>query len=277
MLFIRPLFGLLQGLIIYLVINHTHFSNAGMMGLITLLTFPLVALQIKLPNKKTIFIGLAILISMAIIYSYSVYHLYGIIENSSDKIAAILLAQCILSAFILFIFYCVVIEEERFHFPYSSLFCEAWKVILKIPLAKLLVFLTWSLCFLAGVLSNLLNITLVNDIVSSQKFTQIMIPFFFGIAMTILAQQEDILTKLRNILLAFCQFLFPIFVIISLSFLLIIPFSNKNFADFWQSIIVISVVNILLFNGIFQAGLNKPPYSRWFSLLIYTSLIITTI
>lgn len=277
MFFLRPLLGLLQGLIIYWVIKHTHFTNAGTLCAIIVLTFPLLALQIKLPSPKTIVPGLAILIVMGLIYGYAAYHLISAMQASENFVTPILAVQCVTSAFIVFVFYCVVIEEEQFHFPYSTLFSEAWQILLKILLGQVLVCLTWGLCVLASGLFKLLNISLISDIVFSDKFVHIMLPFFFGISMTILHQYEDILTKLRNILLAFCKFLYPIFVIISLSFLLVIPFANKNFADFWQVIIGLSILNILLFNGIFQAGFTASPYTRWFSLLIYASFIITTL
>jgi hypothetical protein len=123
----------------------------------------------------------------------------------------------------------------------------------------------------------MLNITWVYQFVKSEQFLFIVPSFLFGIAMTILHQQEDILAKLRNILLAFCRFLYPILVVISLGFLLAIPFSSKPFASLWQTVIILSSLNILLFNGIYQAGLTKSPYSRWFTLLVYALFIVTTI
>ncbi|WP_172838947.1 pentapeptide repeat-containing protein [Legionella micdadei] len=277
MTYIRPILGFTQGLIVYLLFTQAHLSGAGTLFALIALNFPLWGLQIKLPNKKMVALGIGILISMGLIYGYAVYHLINLMHASSSYLPSLLAFQCALSAFILFVFYCVLMEEGRFHFPYLTLFSEFWQIILKVFLGQLLVYLTWALFILAAKLFELLGIFLISNWVFSKPFIYIMPSFFFGIAMTILYRYEDILTKLRNILLAFCRFLYPIFVVISLSFLLVIPFAHKIFADFWPVIVGLSIANILLFNGIFQAGFTQAPYARWFSILIYASLIIITL
>lgn len=273
----RPALGLLQGCILYWLFTQTQLSNAGLISASIVLTFPLFAMQVKLPNKNTLVLGLSLLVIMALIYGYIAYYLVNEMEHSSGSVAGILAVQCSFSAFVMFIFYCVAIEEKGLSFPYATLFSESWQVIFKLSLGKLLVLLTWGLFLLASLLFQLLNISIIHQIVSSKAFSYTMLPCFFGIAMTILYEYEDILTKLRNILLAFCTFLYPLFIVISLSFMLVAPFSDKKLADFWVVITVLSTLNIVLFNGIFQAGPSKPPYSRWFCNLIYASMIMTFI
>ncbi|KTC86003.1 MULTISPECIES: pentapeptide repeat-containing protein [Legionella] len=275
--FLRPLLGLIQGVAAYFIITKAHLSIAGTVCALIVFTFPLLALQIKLPSKKTLFLGLTILILMGLIYGFAAYHLMETLQTSSGFLAFLLAVQCGVSLFIFFVFYCVIVEEGDFHFPYSSLFSESWQILLKLFFAKLLVSLTWGLFILAAKLFELLNITIISNLVFSKPFTYILPPLFFGVAMAILYHFEDILTKLRNILLAFCQFLYPIFVVISLSFLLILPFAHKDFADFWLVIVGLSIINILLFNGIFQASSTQSPYPRWFSIVVYASFILITI
>lgn len=274
---IRPALGLLQGIVIYLLINYTHLSNAALVCSVILLTFPLFALQIKLPTVDTLPMGLGIVVVMALVYSYVAYYLVNALEVNGNLIAPILGIQCIASAFIFYVFYCVVIEEKRFSFPYISLFNEAWRVVLKLLLGQLLVTLIWGLFLLAGQLFALLNLSFVQDIVLSPSFFYIMPPLFFGIAMAILHQYEDLLTRLRNILLVFCKILYPLFVVINICFLIAVPFAHIAFNTFWQTIILLSGINIVLFNGIYQAGFDKPPYSKWFCALIYLSLILTMV
>lgn len=274
---IRPTLGLLQGVIIYFLINQTHLGQAGLIAAVVLFTFPLFALQLKLPEKENLLRGLAILVMMALVYSYTAYHLTSDLAQTTNPVTPILIAQTGLSLFIFFIFYCVLIEEKRFRFPYVSLFNQAWQIILKLILGQLLVYLIWGLFVLAALLFQLLNISVVHDIMSSNPFFYIMPPLFFGIAMTILYQYESLLTKLRNILLAFCQILYPIFVVINICFLIIIPFAHIQFANFWHIIILLSTLNIVLFNGIYQAGFDKAPYPTWFCLVIYLSLILSLI
>lgn len=274
MTFLRPLLGFTQGFITYLIITQAHLTGAGTVFALIALTFPLWGLQIKLPSQKMLFLGVGILILMGLVYGYAAYHLIHMMQASNSFLPYLLASQGLTSAFILFVFYCVIMEEEEVHFPYLTLFSESWQLILKILLGQFLVYLTWGLFILAAKLFELLGISLIANLVFSKPFTYIMLPFFFGIAMTILTHYEELLTKLRNILLAFCRFLYPIFVVISLSFLLVIPFAHKALGDFWPVIAGLSIINIMLFNGIFQAGFTLSPYARWFSILIYVSFII---
>lgn len=276
-LLIRPALGLLQGCILYLIMFHTQLSHAAMIAAAIILTFPLFALQVKLPQKNSLILGLSILLPMSLVYGFAAYYLIEALASSVSYVTSLLAIQCGVSIFVLFIFYCVAVEERRFLFPYATLFSEAWQVILKLFLSKILVMVTWGLFILAGLLFQLLNINFVHDIVVSNAFRLVMLPCFFGISLTILLQYEEILTKLRNILLAFCRFLYPIFIVISLSFMVVIPLANKKFDELWPVTIFLSLLNIILFNGIFQGGLTKPPYARWFCGLLYANMILATL
>jgi hypothetical protein len=272
MTFIRPSLGLIQGLISYWIVFYSNFSVPGMIAAILILNFPLFALQVKLPSKNTLPLGLTILGAMALIYGFAAYSLMSDINHNFFNI--VLAYQCSISAFIIFVFYCVAVERGRLCFPYSSLFSEAWQVILKVMLGQLLVYLTFGLCYLAAGLFELVGFSLISDLVSSRFFYFVMLPFFFGIAMTILHQQESIITRFRDILLAFCKFLYPIFAVISVSFLIVLPFSQKPFDDMWGVVVGLGVANIVLFNGLYQGGLTSAPYSKWFRAVIYVSFII---
>lgn len=267
---LRPLLGFIQGLLTYLLIEQAHLSKATTAFVLVFFSVPLLGLQVKLPSLKKLPFALASLTALGLIYGYSAYRLV----NHQSDFTPILAFQCMISAFIVFVFYAVALEENKRDFPYSSLFTQAWQIVLKLTLGHFLVLLTWGLCFLAAVLFKLLNFHLVSDVVNSLLFIRVMPFFFFGLAMTILAQHEAILTKTRNLLLAFCQFLYPIFVMIGLSFLILIPFSSKAFTDYWQVIIFLSLINLFLFNGIYQAGLKTSPYSSWFTWFIYAFFLI---
>ena len=270
---IRPALGLLQGFIILWLLNVSPLGIPGTVTAAIVLTFPLFALQVKLPKRSSLLIGLGILFTMAVVYGYTYYHLCIALENL-NALAAILTVQCSISAFIFFIFYCVAVEEQGFHFPYATLFSEAWQVVLKLFFGKVLVIALWGLCVLASLLFRLLDISIIHDIVTSKPFLCLMTPFFFGIAMTMLHQYEDVLTTCRNILLAFCRILYPVLAIISIIFLVILPFASTDFAGFWQIIILLSLLNLVLFNGIYQSGLDTPPYSQTVCIVIYTSIVL---
>lgn len=276
MLVTKPILGLLQGLIVYGLFTFYPYNESTMMGLLVFFTFPLFALQIKLPGKKEWLLGLTVLSAMAVAYGFVSYQLTRSLHMSTADIVPALMAQSAISGFIFFIFYCALIEEGRFRFPYSTLFSESWQVILKIFLGQILAYLTLGLCWLAALLFQLLNISLVYDIVLSDPFVYVMPPLFFGMAMVVLHQYETIITTFRNILLAFCKFLYPILVVISFVFLLIVPFASQSFIDFWPVIILLSALNLILFNGLFQGGLKQPPYAKWLCILVYGTIVLNS-
>lgn len=272
--YIRPVLGLLQGLIIYALV-HANFSPATTVCAVIILAFPLFALQVKLPNRKSLPLGLSFLAVMSVVYGIVAYYLFNGIAQSPSYVPAILGAQGVLSAFIIFIFYCVAVEENRLSFPYSTLFSQFWQVQILLILGHMLVYLTWGLCWLAASLFSILGISAIHELVSSQAFFFIMPSFFFGISMAILCRYESIITKLRDILLAFSKFLYPILVVISLGFLIAIPFSYKPMSEFWMILIGLNVLSIILFNGVFQAGPDKTPYPQVFCALIYAAMVLT--
>ena len=272
---IRPALGLLQGCIIYLLFNLSAFSIPGKVSLAFLLTFPLFALQIKLPKKSTVSLALSLLVALSMVFSLYAYYLLGSITTINNMFTTLIAVQCSISAFIFYIFYCVAAEEGRISFCYSALFRESWQVILKLFFGNLLVLLICKLFSLAAMLFIAINIDVIHQIVISNEFFYIMIPFFFGISMTILSDHEDILTQFRDILLAFCKLLYPIFVVISLSFLLISPFTDIPYEKSWMFVPLLSIINILLFNGIYQGGLDKAPYSSILCKLIYANIFIS--
>ncbi len=278
--FIRPTLGLLQGCILYFLIYRTSLNYIDMLFTAFVLTFPLFALQMKLPKRNTLFLALKIVIPMTLLYGLTGYYLANEITSSIPYTTAsgtyyLLSIQCALSGFIVFVFYCTAIQEKCFSFPYTTLFDEAWQVILKFFFGAILVYLTWGLFLIAAQLFTLINMPHILDLVTSRPFLCIILPCFFGIAMTILQESEGVLTKMRTILLAFCKFLYPVFVVISISFLVLVPFSSTKFSDIWMVSVLLSLLNILLFNGVFQAGFERPPYARWFCNFIYTSMLLT--
>lgn len=279
---IRPTLGFAQGCIIYYLLFHTRFDLVYILVAAFVLTFPLLSLQLKLPARNSLYFALTILIPITVIYGLAGFSLAKqlVLSQSYTKewlTIYLLSLQCAISGFIVFVFYCTALHERRLVFPYSTLFHEAWQVLLKLLFGVFLVQLTWGLCFLAAHLFHLLAIQFVLNIVQSKAFHYIMLPCFFGMAMTVLEEYDDVLTKMRNILLAFCKFLYPLFVVMSLSFLLVIPFSSKKFADIWMVSPLMSLINIFLYNGIFQAGLIQPPYSRWFRKIIYVTMLLLVI
>ncbi len=271
-----PLLGLLQGLLTYLWLSYPNPVPTDTLHwtLLFIIQFPLFALQLKLPGKN-ITIGIGIITILTLVYGALAYHLIDdMLHLNNPEIAASLSLQCALSLFIFYVFYCVIVEENRFAFPYTTLFNEFWQIPIKLFLGSILVSLTSGLCLLAATLFKLLDLPIVDDIVTSQPFRSITPPFFFGIAMCLLQYQTALITKLRSIALVFCKFLYPIFIVICTAFLLIFPFTSSTLSSLWGIIILLGLLHLLLLNGVFQAGQVPSPYPNWFLGVIYLFFVL---
>ncbi len=274
MSFLKIIFGLFVGLISYQIFEYHPFTDPIAAFTFITLTLPLLLLQIKLPSRQTVAFSIPFLIGMGLIYGYIHYRLFN---HVIDGCSFALWPNAMTSAFIISIFYFVALEERCVAFPYQGLFNEAWKTILKLLLGTLFSLLIWGLFSFAAMLSDILTIQVIHEMVYSSEFSWIMPPVFFGIAMFALDSHEAILVKLRDILLVFCRYLYPLAVVISLLFLFVAPFSPKSISEFWKMIPVICSLNIVLFNGVFQAGQSKSPYATWFTPLIGASFIVMSV
>ncbi|NDH68782.1 MAG: hypothetical protein EBY22_12935, partial [Gammaproteobacteria bacterium] len=229
------------GLITYYLTQVIILEVPRLCALLIGINYLLFGLQIKLPRRENLYSGLILLILLSGILAIASFHLVSILYPLQAKsmrvgyfsieLVFFSLMNLGLGFFVLYIFYCVFIQEQKLQFSYDHLFIEAWQVILKVFLGLCLVSLTWGLFYLAAFLFMLLDIRLVYDVINSQLFKYLMLPSIFGVGMSLLQHYEAIITKFRNILLAFCQFLYPIFVIINLSFLLVIPFKRNVLVD----------------------------------------------
>ncbi|MFY7698483.1 MAG: pentapeptide repeat-containing protein [Legionella sp.] len=273
----RPIVGLIQGIIIYYFLYCNQLSDEIKLAGLVITSFPLFALQLKLPNKNNWLLAITLLIPMAIAYSYAALYLLTVTAILDNYVATLLAGQCVISAFIVTIFYCVSMDDHQYSpsSVYAMLFHQTWEIILKIVLGSLLLSFFWGLSALAALLFEILDITFISRIISSKEFYSITPTVVFGMGMSILNEKEFILYRFRQIILAFCKLAYPIYVIITTSFLLLFPFSSQTLADFWPLIILLNIVNIILFNNIFQEGLNQQPYRPWFANIICLCLLLS--
>lgn len=134
---------------IHYLFNHysssSYGSGNGIRSYRTDLSF--MGITNQAPFPKNAFLGVGILILMGLVYGYAAYHLIHMMQASNSFLPYLLASQGLTSAFILFVFYCVIMEEEEVHFPYLTLFSESWQLILKVLLGQFLVYLTWGLFF----------------------------------------------------------------------------------------------------------------------------------
>lgn len=274
------LLGLLLGLIIECIVQLVSPNATLGMFLVVSISFPIFGFLFKLPPASKMLKWFFLLLVLGVIYgaaSACLMHLYMQEKNQFTGYPEILLIQLKFSAFIALAFYCTFVSSNGLRFSYRTLFHESWQLFQKSILGTLLMLLLFGLCLFAATLFNLLNLSEISTVVYHPHFKLIALPLFFGIAMSVLHRHEELLRKLRVLLLAFCRVLYPAFVLISLSFLIALFFSSIKFSDLWSTINMLAFFNVILINGVYQQGdWIERPYGRIFSLLINALIFILT-
>lgn len=109
---------------------------------------------------------------------------------------------------------------------YDALCNHAWVNIFTVLLAWLLVLVVVLLLVLCGMLFNMLGFPQVNQIFSHYRFYMLLLPIVFSIGIYIGMTKEAVVGLLRGILLAVCRFLLPFSALITVVFILTLPFSG---------------------------------------------------
>ena len=115
-IWLRPTLGLIAGCILYYlsILDSDGLTGAVALPLSIALTFPLIGLQIKAPKQNWLR-GILLLVIMGLVYGGIFRYLMIDQSDTLFVINPIFMAQCLISASIFFMFYCVVMEKEACH------------------------------------------------------------------------------------------------------------------------------------------------------------------
>tara|TARA_Y100000588_G_scaffold386169_1_gene481149 strand:- start:1301 stop:2395 length:1095 start_codon:yes stop_codon:yes gene_type:complete len=211
-------------------------------------------LILRIPNVRIDQIASVIL--WAFVFALSISYVVHMPPDGGFDILWVFQAQ--FAAFIAYSFYCTYFETKGLE--YSALFYQSWRILLTFILALFFSLLVWCLLLLGSMLFDVLGIALFRKVVISQAMALIGGPLFFAVGVSLLANYGAILDKSRDILCGFSKALYPLLLVIGLLFFIAIPFSSKSLNEYWGGIYLVMVIHLFLFNGLYQAGLEKSPY-----------------
>ncbi|KHN50293.1 DUF4153 domain-containing protein [Pectobacterium fontis] len=159
---------------------------------------------------------------------------------------------------------------------YDSLCKHAWINIFTVLLAWLFVLVVVLLLVLCGMLFSMLGFPQVGKVLDHHRFYMLLLPIVFSIGIYIGMTKEIVVGLLRGILLSACRFLLPLSALITLLFVLTLPFSGL--APIWRTghstaiLLCLVGVNIFLINCASQDDNDARPYPAVFRGLVSASV-----
>lgn len=231
----------------------------------------MVGLLLQLP--KSISKQLISLLAIALFFAYPITYLSY--QPYSTGFYFLWFLQAQFSLFIVLSFYCSYYQAGNTTYP--QLFYHSWRILLSMTLASLFCLFVWGLLLLASLLFNLIGIQIIDKVIYSKAMFFIGSPVFFAVGISLLAQFESILNKVRQVVLSFATALYPLLLVIGLGYLLAVPFSPKPLSNYWGSIYLLIIIHLFLFNGVYQSGRTKPPYPKAVNLLLKLFILLQPI
>ncbi|BES83384.1 DUF4153 domain-containing protein [Pectobacterium araliae] len=132
---------------------------------------------------------------------------------------------------------------------YDALCKHAWINVFTVLVAWLLVLVVVLLLVLCGMLFNMLGFPQVNNVFSHYRFYMLLLPIVFSIGIYIGMTKEAVVGLLRGILLSACRFLLPFSALITVVFILTLPFSGLE--PIWNTgrstVILLCLMGVNLF------------------------------
>ncbi len=296
--YIKLLAGILSGLIFYVFSTKLTFSTPSSFlfaqSILAGTTYFLFGLQLSPFNKNTNLTKIFALVFLSCLFILVNYYLFdpylfkeehrqiGIniknnnidfsnLSNFTKFLRVAFIPQYLLSSYILYIFYCAYIDDSENISFYHKLFRHSWRVIFTVTsFAPLFSLLIWLLIYLISSTFSLLNISIIKNIISMPIFIYLATAGFYALGIILVDHNQFVIDKMRDILLSISKILYPIFAIAALIFMATgTLLSPLPFSSYYWIFIIIAFFHILLYNGIFQAGIKERPYNK-----ILTNIIL---
>lgn len=164
---------------------------------------------------------------------------------------------------------------------YATLFAYSWQNAFVILLATLFTGLFWAVLMLWAGLFKVLNVSFFDDVFTSRWFYYPALTLAFTYAVQLFIRQQKIIATLRTLLQTAITFLLPLASVISLTFLLALPFTGLQ--PLWNTGtgtgLMLTLQGLMLFfcNAVYQTQQQNQVYHLWLHRLIYLSLTLLPI
>lgn len=245
----------------------------------TMTAFAVIGLTLQLTlgdrfNRQVLFLALILGAVFTLVSVWLIYQMPDL-PRSSDNGAEILLVSwslcSILLAYILIPFVQAWTERKNGHYNYTDLYRHSWDNFFVLLVAAMLTVAFWLLIVLWAMLFKMVGILLFKDLFFSPLFIFISLPVVLSLGIRMALVHENIIGALRKIALSLCYFLMPLSAVITILFVLSLPFTGLQ--PIWDTgystpiLLCLLGANILFINGIFQDG-SIAPYRGGLSRLV---------
>lgn len=278
--YLYPLIGALQGLAIYFLVEQVGDSAPLIAG--TALLFMILApnlFYLSLPQARAA-LSVGFSVGLAVLFAGFTYML-GVNSGTPEPDMALTVPGWIiavgLSLIALPFFQSHFARDETRSF-YEWLHGFAWHNVFAIILSWVFVGVVWLMLFLLSALFELINITLLADLLEEAAFAATLTFATFGAGMAVTLQVPRVVEATHALAFALLRLLAAPFAAAVVLFLALLPFTGLE--PLWETrsaaMLLLSIVAgaVLLVNAVWQDAPGTPDYPRWPLRVVMVQIIV---
>ncbi len=173
------------------------------------------------------------------------------------------------------------LAQGRWHFPYVSLFENAWNNTFTFIIAWVFTGIFWALLMLWASLFRVLKISFFFDVFTSPYFYYPALSAVSAFAVYLGRKHVSAVVTVRRIVLSIFRGLLPLLALIALLFLAALPFTGL--APLWATghatslMLTLQLLLILFLNAVYQDGTGEPPYHRALRRVIELAILLAPV
>lgn len=183
----------------------------------------------------------------------------------------------LLLVFPLLAFLQTALESRRLQFPYDRLYFHAWNNAIILQLVAVFLGIFWMLLMVWAALFNLLDINFFEELFTERVFVYIASGLVGGYGLILARKHEEAVATVRRIILTLHKALLPLLTIITLVFMVALPFAGleKLWDTGFATSLLLAVIglNVFFLSAIHADGDQPAPYTNWFRWIMVPTLL----
>jgi len=165
-------------------------------------------------------------------------------------------------------------------FSYSQLFVLSWRNFLTLGLSLLFTLCAWGLLMLWAGLFKAIKIHFFHDLFTERWFFYPVLALAHGFGVVIFRAQSGVIDTITRIQQALMKFLLILLSLVSVLFLLALPFTGLQ--PLWETggsnlILWMQALMLFFINAVYQDDPKTQPYHRWIHRFIYFAVALLPI
>lgn len=167
------------------------------------------------------------------------------------------------------------------NFNYASLFTLSWRNFILFAESGLFVLIFWGILHLGAALFAVINVTIFEELLSEDWVVIPVLNVALGFAIIIFRNITAKVDTIAIILQTLIKFLLPALTIVSLGFLMTLPFSGLD--NLWMTgkgsflVLWIQALTLFFVNAVYQSSTGERPYGRTLHLLVLIGVALLPI